>query len=104
MPNCPPLTQLQDRQFTSHAKMGVISWLQKILGNVVMWNRQSQAFCGVVLQFREHSNSKPGSVFCDYILQGDYMALKVDLRPKLCPTIPFLSKCMGDKNLQQHLL
>lgn len=104
MPNCPSLTQLQVRQFTSHAKMGVISWLQKILGNVVMWNRQSQAFYGVVLQFREHSNSKPGSVFCDYILQGDYMVLKVDLRPKFCLSIAFLSKCLGVKNLQQHLL
>lgn len=68
VPSCPPLTQLWVAQFISHAKMGVTSWLQKILGNVVMCNSQSQAFYGVVLQFREHSNSEAGSGFCDYIL------------------------------------
>lgn len=90
MPSYPPLTQLWVGQFTSHAKMGVTAWLQKMLGNVVMWNRQSQAFCGVVLQFREHSGSKAGSGFCDYI------ASRVITWPwgwisDLCCVHPFLS-------------
>jgi len=57
MPSCPPLTGCRVGQITSCAKMGVTYRLQKICGNVVMQSSQSQAFCGVVLLFTEHSNS-----------------------------------------------
>lgn len=56
MPSCPPLTRSRVGQITSHAKMGVTYWLQKIFGNAVMQSSQWQAFCGVALQFMERSD------------------------------------------------
>lgn len=100
MPSCPPLTQLHAGQFTSHAKMGVTSWLQKILGNV---ERTVTGFLWAGSSVQGAFNLQGWLWFLWLHPLGWLHGLRVDLRP-ICASIPFLSKCLGVKNLWQHLL